>query len=388
MHPQHKHMDTRILHMTDHLDSMRGKRVLLRIDTNVPIKDGRALDDFRLQKILPTIDMLRKAGARVLLLGHIGRDGTESLRPIFEYFLSHFSLSFIERFTDDVVWPALENLSDGDVALFENVRGEYGEEENDISFAKRLASFAEVYVNDAFSVSHREHSSIVSVPKLLPSYAGPLFASEMKHLNVAFHPPQPFLFILGGMKFETKLPLIKKYLEKADACFIGGALAHSFFKASGYEIGKSIIDDGTHDIKMLFENKKLFLPIDVVVKTDHGAVVKKPNEVLPDEAILDAGPETLKKLEELVKEACFVLWNGPLGDYLQEGFEKGTEALIQTLAARQFKDGELVIGGGDTAAMISELGLTPKFPFISTGGGAMLEYLAKGTLTGIEALKK
>lgn len=374
--------------MTSHLDSMRGKRVLLRVDTNVPVKDGRALDDFRLQKILPTIDMLRKAGARVLLLGHIGREGTLSLRPIFDYFLSHFSLSFVERFTDDVVWPALENLSDGDVALFENVRGESGEEENDMHFAEKLASYADIFVNEAFSASHREHASIVSVPKLLPSYAGPLFISEMKHLSVAFHPPRPFLFILGGMKFETKLPLIKKYLEKADACFIGGALAHSFFKASGYEIGKSIIDDGAHDIKILSENKKLFLPIDVVVKTSGGAVVKKPNEVLPDETILDAGPETLKKMEELVKEARFVLWNGPLGDYLKEGFEKGTEALIQMFAERQFKDGELVVGGGDTAAMISELGLIEKFPFISTGGGAMLEYLALGTLPGIEALKK
>lgn len=374
--------------MVDHLDSMRGKRVLLRIDTNVPVKDGRALDDFRLQKILPTIDTLRKAGARVLLLGHIGRDGTESIRPVFDYFLSHFSLSFIERFTDDVVWPALENLSDGDVALFENVRGESGEEENDIHFAEKLASYADIFVNEAFSASHREHASIVSVPKLLPSYAGPLFISEIKHLSVAFDPPRPFLFILGGMKFETKLPLIKTYLKKADTCFIGGALAHSFFKASGYEIGKSIIDDGAHDVKMLSENKKLFLPIDVVVKTSHGVSVKKPNEVLSDETILDAGPETLKKLEGLVKDARFVLWNGPLGDYLKEGFEKGTESLIRMLAARQFKDGELVVGGGDTAAMISELGLAPKFPFISTGGGAMLEYLAKGTLPGIEALKK
>ena len=227
-------MNAALLPMVDYLDSMRGKRVLLRIDTNVSVKDGRALDDFRLQKILQTIEALRKAGALVLLLGHIGRDGTESLRPIFEYFLSHFSLSFIENFSDDAVWPALNSLTDGGVVLFENVRGEYGEEKNDMSFAKRLASFADIYVNDAFSASHREHASIVSVPKLLPSYVGPLFVSEIKHLSVAFAPPHPFLSVLGGMKFETKLPLIEKFLNTADYCFIGGALAHSFFKAPRY----------------------------------------------------------------------------------------------------------------------------------------------------------
>jgi phosphoglycerate kinase len=367
---------------------MRGKRVLLRIDTNVPIKDGCVLDDFRLQKILPSVVALRNAGARVLLLGHIGRDGTESLYPIFKYFLLHFPLSFIENFSDDVVWPALNSLDDGGVVLFENARGEYGEEKNDMSFAKRLASFADVYVNDAFSVSHRAHASIVSVPKLLPSYAGLLFVSEIKHLSVAFASPRPFLFVLGGMKFETKLPLIEKFLNTADYCFVGGALAHSFFKARGYEIGKSIIDDGTEDISTLLENKKLILPVDVVAQTNRGVVVKKPEEVLADEMILDSGPETLKKLEELVKGARFVLWNGPLGDYLQKGFRKGTESFIQILATREFQDGALVVGGGDTAAMISELGLVKKFPFISTGGGAMLEYLAKGTLPGIEALKK
>ncbi|MBI2046016.1 MAG: phosphoglycerate kinase [Parcubacteria group bacterium] len=373
--------------MKEHLDVMRGKRVLLRIDTNVPVKDGRALDDFRLQKILSTIDLLRKARARVLLLGHIGRDGAESLRPVFEYFLSHFSLSFIEHFSDDAVWPALNSMTDGGVVLFENARGEYGETENDMDFAKRLASFADIYVNEAFSVSHRAHASIVSVPKLLPSYAGPLLISEMEHLSRAFHPPRPFVFVLGGIKFETKLPLIEKFLDTADYCFVGGALAHSFFKARGYEIGKSIVDDGRHDIKTLLKNKKLILPVDVVVQTSSSAVVKKPNEILPDEIILDAGPETLKRLEILAQEARFLLWNGPLGDYLQKGFEKGTEAFVRMLAAREFQDGELVVGGGDTAAMISELGLIGKFPFISTGGGAMLEFLANGTLQGIEALK-
>ena len=381
-------MDTPLLHMTDHLLSMRGKRVLLRIDTNVPIKDGRIIDDFRLQKILPTIAMLQKAHARVLLLGHIGRDGSGSLRPIFEYFLSHFSLSFIERFTDDVVWPALNNMSDGQITLFENVRGEYGEIENNMTFAKRLSSFADIYVNEAFSASHRAHASIVSLPKLLPSYAGPLFVSEVKHLSPVFHPPHPFLFVLGGVKFETKLPLIEKFLETADYCFIGGALAHSFFKARGYEIGKSVIDNGAGQCDVLLKNKKLLLPVDLIVQTPNGVAIKKPEEVLVNETILDAGPETLKQLEALIHGAHFVLWNGPLGDYLKEGFEKGTETFIRMLASREWKDGELVVGGGDTAAMISKLGMIEKFPFISTGGGSMLEFLAKSTLVGIEALRK
>lgn len=372
----------------DYRDNFFGKRVLLRLDLNVLIEDGRVVDDFRIKKILPTINFLKEAKAKIIILGHIGRHKNDSLKPVYEYLKDKFEIYFIDSFEKEKATPIIDKMENGAVVMFENLRiGDEDEEENNnMEFAKHLAEFGDIFVNDAFAVCHRKHASIVSLPKLLPRYAGLLFEDEIKHLEVAFNPSHPFLFILGGAKFKTKLPLIEKYIKTSDYAFVGGALSHNFFKKKGYEIGKSLIEE-VCDIDDLILNKKLILPTDVVVSGSGNKVVKKPDKVLPNEQVLDAGPETLDKLKSLINKSKFVLWNGPLGDYKKEGFDKGSIELINILAEKNFAKGKLVIGGGDTAFLISKLGMEDRFEFISTGGGAMLEFLSKGTLPGIEALK-
>jgi len=365
-----------------------GKRVLLRLDFNVVLDEkDSVVDDFRIKKSVPTIEFLRSAGAKTIIISHIGRNKNDSLLPVFEYLGEKIPLSFSSDLSENGIVRAILDMKNGDVLLCENLRQNEGEEKNDISFANRFAQFADIYVNDAFSVSHRPHASIVSLPKLLPSYIGLLFEDEIRNLSVAFNPPKPFLFILGGAKFKTKLPLIKKYLTLADICFIGGALSNNFFKGLGYDIGDSEVDL-SENVSDILSQKNLLLPIDVRVQNKKGIQIKKPDNVSQGDKILDAGPKTLVLLEEKIKEAGFVLWNGPLGDYKISSFEEGTEKFIKILAERDFQKGELVVGGGDTSAMISRMGLEKKFPFISTAGGAMLEYLSEKTLPGIEALEK
>jgi len=239
-------------------------------------------------------------------------------------------------------------------------------------------------VNEAFSASHRRHASIVGAPKYLPHYAGDLFLEELKNLGRAFNPEHPFVLVLGGAKFETKLPIIKKFVDIADDIFVYGAPAHSFFKARGYETGVSLIDT-TVDVSDMVSVKKIHIPFDVIVQNEKGREARVAGGVLSGECILDAGPESVRAIGEKLKNAKMVLWNGPLGDY-EHGFGEGTVLLARTIAESAAFS---IIGGGDTVAAIANLksSLREKFGFISTGGGAMLAYLAEGTLPGIEALK-
>jgi len=274
-------------------------------------------------------------------------------------------------------------LDDGKVAVCENLRFHGEEESNDENFAKRLAMLGDLYVNDAFSASHRNHASIVLIPKFLPSHLGFLFEEEIQKLSIAFNPPHKFLFVLGGGKSKSKFHLIKKFLPIADAIFVGGALSFNFFKAMGYEIGASYYEEV--DVPAdLVRHKKILLPVDVRTRHGEKVMLKKPEEVEKNDSILDIGPQTLAMLKEHIKEVRFILWNGPLGDYLVPGFGEGTLAFIDVL--RKSK-AQIVAGGGDTTAFISQCGAQNVFDFISTGGGSMLDFLAEGTLPGIEALK-
>jgi len=297
--------------------NVRGKKVLLRVDFNVPIENGKIIDDFRIKKTLPTINLLKKKGAgKIILLSH------GNLKPVAKYLK--------ERMVKAELWDNLRNYP--------------GEESNDPKFAKQLAGLGDIYVNDAFSVSHRPHASIIGIPKYLPSYAGLLFESEFKNLSAAFKPKHPFLLILGGVKFETKLGVLKRFLSVADKIFIGGAL---------------------------------------VVKALQMPVAKNPKIIFPagDPTALDINAKTLEILKKEIEKAKFILWNGPLGDY-EKGFDKGTIELAKIIAA---SNAVSIIGGGDTIAVVRKVGLK-KFSFVSTAGGAMLEFLARGTLPGIEAL--
>lgn len=356
---------------------LAGKRIVVRVDINVPISNGEVRDDFRIRRILPTLSYLKEHAARVILLSHHS-DAAQTLKPTAGYLNKFIKTAFVR----DIFNASLYSEKDI-IFLCENLRFYKEEEKNDMAFARKLASLGDIYVNEAFSVSHRAHASIVSLPRLMPHYAGFLFEEEVKHLKVAFHPPKPFLFILGGLKMRTKLLLAEKFLDTADYIFIGGAIVNNIFKTQGYEIGLSVTDETPFNFKYLIENKKVILPRDVIVQKNNGETsVKSPTQVLPDEKMLDVGPKTLALLKDLIQTSAFILWNGPLGKY-ESGFEKSTIELINALMESRAKT---IIGGGDTVAAISNLGKEGHFGFVSTGGGAMLEFLANRTLPGIDAL--
>ena len=365
------------------IKNLKGKRVLLRLGLNAAIKNGKVVGGYRIKQVIPTIKYLKDKGAKVVILGHIGRDGKQSLKPVVDYVNRRIKIGFVPNLYDKNLPAILENMKEGTAIMLQNLRSDSGEVGNSMKFAKYLASFGDAYVNDAFPVSHREHASIVLLPKLLPGYIGFQFECEIKHLSIAVKPPRPFLFILGGAKPSTKIPLMKKFLKEADNVFVGGALANNFFKEMKYETGKSLVEKGDFKLKPLLKNKKLSLPVDVVIGNKK-ASIKTPQDLTKNETIYDAGPETIKELECLIKKSKFVLWNGPLGNY-EKGYDKGTIDLLKILAKSEART---IIGGGDTLAVAFNLKLHNKFTFVSTGGGAMLDFLADGKLPGIEALKK
>lgn len=366
------------------IENLRGKKVLLRLDLNIPIVKGEVRDDFRIKKSEAILEFLRGSGAKTIIISHIDNAETKSLSVVYEYLLKSFSIKFAKDYFGERTKKAINEMNEGDFLLLENIRIYEGEEKNSEHFAKHLASLGEIYINEAFSVSHREHASIVGVPKFLPSFSGILFEEEVVNLSKAFNPERPFLFILGGAKFETKMPLIEKFLKLADFVFIGGALANDFFKEKGYEIGLSAISPKKFDLRKILVSDKLLLPVDVVVKNPQGVFIKRPSVVLKDDRILDAGPATISMLSEKIRQSKFILWNGPLGDY-EKGFREGTVELAKAIAKSEAKS---IIGGGDTLAIVSKLNLEKKFSFVSTGGGAMLDFLANETLPGIEVLER
>ncbi|MDO8521189.1 MAG: phosphoglycerate kinase [bacterium] len=371
--------------ITDQKD-LRGKRVLLRLDLNVPLEEGEVRDAFRIDQSLATIVFLRKEGARVLLLSHLGKGKPEdTLRPVAQYLNKKFPVTFLDRFINSENKRMMDAMRDGDVALLENLRYEKGEEANDPEFARSLASLGDIYVNDAFAVSHRAHASIIGVPKLLPSYAGILFGDEVRRLSVALLPEHPFLFIVGGAKISTKMPLLKKFLNNADHVFVGGALANNFFKAAGYEIGQSVYDaTELEGLKDLLSNERLIIPTDVIVKNEGGSDARKLGEVTKNDMIVDIGPETVQRIGAVIGKAALIVWNGPLG-YYEAGFTNGTREFFSLIANAQATS---IVGGGDTVALINEMNLIDRFSFVSTGGGAMLDFLLNETLPGIDALVK
>jgi phosphoglycerate kinase len=365
------------------IENIEGKRILLRVDFNLPIKNGVVEDDFRVKKALPTINFLKEKGAKIILITHLGKGG-DSLLPVAKTVNNFTKVNFVPDIVGEGAERAVQNMKNGDVVLLENLRNDQGEQEPSDVFARGLAKLGDIYVNEAFPVSHRGDASIILLPKLLPSYAGFQLEEEVGNLSAAFRSPEhPFLFILGGSKFSTKLPLIEKYLDLADNVFVGGALLNDVLKAKGYEVGQSLVDDKPHNMKKILDNQKLIMPEDVVVQVGNKLLNKKANNVQKDETIMDVGDETIKKLIPYIQNAKLILWNGPVGKY-EVGGEKGTKRMLKLVADAKAKS---IIGGGDTVALISEMQLERNFSFISTGGGATLDFLANNTLPGIQALE-
>lgn len=362
------------------IKGMVGKKALVRVDYNVPLKGNKILDTRRIEASFDTIRTLQKKGLQVILLAHLG-DGSASLKPIANFLSKHFNVKFITK-------SILENPSFSEskdtVILFENIRRYEGEEKNDKTFAKLLSSLGDVFVNDAFSVSHREHASVVGVSKFLPSYAGIQLEKEIKNLSKLLeNKKHPFLFMLGGAKFDTKIPLLKRFIDSADQLFISGAIANSFFKVAGFEIGSSVAEDSnTIQIKKLLSSPKLLLPVDVVVLRKNKKVTIPLTEIIKGDVIVDIGFDTIRNISEKIKKAKVVVWNGPTGWY-EKGFVNGTIELAKSIKNSK---ASIVIGGGDTGAVVDKTLPQTKNIFISTGGGATLDYLAKGTLVGLKYL--
>jgi phosphoglycerate kinase len=340
---------------------------VLIVDFNVPVKDGKVEDNFRIKKGIPTIEYLIKKGAQVVVLMHLGKDGTSDITPVIKEFFR------------------LSKLSKDKVEFYKNVRSFKGEEENSKDLAKEFSKLGDIYVNDAFSVSHRAHASVVGITKFLPSYAGLQLEEEVKNLSVVFDKPKhPFLFILGGAKFSTKMPLIKKYLKLADSVFVGGAMLNDFLKAKGYEVGKSLVDTENYNIKEILKSKKLIIPEHVIVKDATGKFTEKSvTDIAKDDVILDIGSKSVKVVEPIIKSSKLILWNGPLGKY-EAGGGGATKQMLKLVVKSKAQS---IIGGGDTVSLISEMKMEKSFSFVSTGGGATLDFLSSGTLPGIKALK-
>ncbi|MHB1118121.1 MAG: phosphoglycerate kinase [Minisyncoccota bacterium] len=366
------------------IKNLKGKRVVLRLDFNVPIKNGEIVETMRIDRAIPTIEYLRKKKAKIVILSHIGKDAASSLKPVVQYLNKTMNVGFVPDFRTDMARKVANSLPEGGVVVFENLRLDDREISNDPEFAKYLASFGDIFVNDAFAALHRNHASIVGIAKYLPSYAGILVADEVKHLSLALDPKHPFLFILGGAKFETKMPLLKKFMKSADSVLIGGVLANDFFRDIGLEVGVSLVDEYQADLMPLLKRGKIILPSDVVVKDiqNKKIAIKHIDDVSPGESIVDVGNETISRLMPVIKKAKLIIWNGPLG-YYEEGFDKGTILLLNAIAESKATS---IIGGGDTVAVIEKLGIVDKFTFVSTGGGATLDFLIDGKLPGVDAI--
>lgn len=369
------------------VEELRGKRVLVRAGFDVPLNDqGEVADLFRVQRSAETLKYLAKCGAKVIVLSHIGRDPKETNEPVAKALRHYLPVVYVPSLLGAAAKDALGAMKEGEVVLLENLRQDPRETSNDEAFARQLAAFGDLYVNDAFSAAHRAHASIVGIPKYRPHYAGLLMRDEVRVLQYARHPEFPSLAILGGAKFETKEPLVKLLLGAYDRLFLTGALANDVFKARGLPVGRSLISESlpTEDV---LSHPHFMAPLDVTVERPDGqARVKKPLEVEADDKIVDIGPDSVAALAPFISEAKFILWNGPTGLY-EDGYTSYTHAIAELIAHRVTEGAQVVIGGGDTIAAIIASGISQeRMGFLSTGGGAMLEYLLKGTLPAIEAL--
>lgn len=363
---------------------LRGKHVIVRAGLDVPLdSDGNVADRYRVKRSAETLRYLSERGARTIVLSHIGRDPHETNEPVARALKEFVPLTYIPDLLGLAATQARDAMQGGEILLLENLRSDEREAANDPHFAKLLARLGDLYVDDAFSVAHRAHASIVGIPAYLPSYGGLLMKSEIEALKSARSPAHPSFAILGGAKFETKEPLIELLLGAYDHLFIAGALANDVLKAQGFPTGVSLLSEKAPSERVL-QHPHLIAPVDVTVeRADKQVCTKKPSDVASDEKIVDVGPDSIAAIAPHILSAKFVLWNGPTGLY-EGGFTAYTQqvaGLIKSSAARA------VIGGGDTIAAIEAGGITfDEQVFLSTGGGAMLEYLLRGTLPGILAL--
>lgn len=385
---------------------LKGKRVLVRVDYNVPIDEGRVTDDTRIRATLPTIELLRNAGARIVLVSHLGRPKGKwadefSLRPVAAR-LEELSGQPVQ-FVADVVGPdahsAIDSLEPGHIALLENARFLPGEETNDPNLSETLAGLADVYVNDAFGAAHRAHASTAGIAEVMrrehkPAVAGLLMQRELEFLGEALaNPERPFVAILGGSKISGKIDVIENLLPRVDQLLIGGAMANTFFRALGLNTGGSLVEEDRIEVaRELLERagNKIVLPVDVVVAGQAQPGVRtfilERSEVPPEGKIFDIGPKSVATFRDAIDRAKTVLWNGPVGMFEIPEFSHGSEGVARAVADATGRGATTIVGGGDTAAAVETFGLADRMTHVSTGGGASLEFLEGRTLPGVAIL--
>lgn len=381
---------------------VKAQKVLVRVDFNVPIdENGMITDDRRIREALPTIKYLREQNAKVILMSHLGRPKGKfnpkySLKPVAERLSEKLGtkVSLASDVVGDEVKAMVEGLGDGDVMLLENVRFYEEEEKNDKEFSKKLAALGDIYVNDAFGTAHRAHASTAGVAEYLPSAIGFLIKKELDIMGKALaEPERPFVAILGGAKVSDKIGVIENLMDKVDALLIGGGMAFTFYKAMGYEIGKSILEADKVDLageilaKAKEKRLKLLLPIDIVVAPEFNNDAPKKTvtaDMIPEGQLgLDIGESTREVFSDIIKNAKTVVWNGPMGVFEMPNFAKGTFALAEAMSECK---GTTIVGGGDSAAAVEQLGFAENITHISTGGGASLEFLEGKVLPGIDVI--
>lgn len=378
------------------LNSLQGKKIFLRLDFNVPMKAGKIKDDYKIKAGLETINFLMLKKSSLIIATHLGKpkgknDKKLSTAPLARRLakLSGKPVKFIPDLVGDKAKKAVLKIKPGEIIFLENLRFNQGELDNDNNFAKELASLADIYVNDAFAVSHRAQASVSAIKKYLPAYAGLLLAKEVQAIHRALKPKKPLVTIMGGAKIATKAPLIKSLYPASKYILLGGGLANNFLKFYGLEIGRSLYDkDSLPIIKKLLKNKlknkKIILPIDVVVQEKSGRIKsKKVADVKKSETIFDIGPETVNLYAGMIKKAQTLIWNGPMGKFEEISFKYGTMAIARLMASRSSGKAYGIAGGGETVEALKMSGMMEHVDWISTAGGAMLAYLSKEKMPGL-----
>ncbi len=370
-------------------EDVQGKRVLLRLDLNVPLEEGEILDDTRLKAALKTIKhILSFKPKKIILLAHLGRpmgrDASLSLAPVVKYLKTRLDCSIgLVSLSQEISSPSLLKI-----ACLENLRFYTGEKQNSPSFVKRIAKLGDIFVNDAFSVMHRKHASTYGIAFERPSFIGNNALEELKNLDFS-NPAHPFIIVLGGKKLKTKLAVIESLIEKIDKVLLGGAMVFTFLKAEGFEVGKSLVEkDFLGKAKELLSSGKIVLPSDVLCSSSldsKDVVLRKISEMNKDEIGLDIGPQSVKTFASYLERSKLVFWNGAMGVFEREKFAQGTRWLVRTLMKL---DARTLAGGGETIQAIKSFASLEDFDFVSLGGGACLEYIAKGTLPCLEPLKR
>ena len=382
---------------------LKGKKVIVRVDLNVPMKDGAITELSRIIKILPTIKLLIEKKAKIIIFSHIGRPKGKvvngmSLKPISNKLsnLLNKEVIFNKNVISEKISAEIDKIEDGSVMMMENIRFYDGEEKNDDTFSKTISNLGDIYVNDAFSCSHRAHSSIEGITKYIPSYCGLQLVEEINALKkITSEIKRPVTCIIGGSKISTKIKIISNLIKDFDNIIIVGGMGNAMLKNTGINIGKSVCDEGYKNLvgeiieKSETHNCKIYYPIDVVVsKTlDGNGTIKEITEVNNDEMILDIGPKTIESIKDIINDTNTVLWNGPAGYFENPNFANGTKKILEIIANKRLKDKiYAVAGGGETVAVINKFNKLNTFNFVSTAGGAFLEYLEGKELPGIKAL--